>query len=212
MKSLKLSLFACFYMILNSFAQNDPEAMKILDRFSSTALAAPSVSMKFNLVTTDQMENTSDTVSGSIILSRDKYKLELPDNVVWFNGEISWNYLPVEKEVTITKPDRNDNSFQSRPSAIFSLYKTGYKNRLIEERAESYIIDLYPEEIRSDFVRVRLTIGKSSLDLKSLEYKNKDGIIITLDVREYNLKQKPERSTFTFNPEKYKGVEIIDMR
>ena len=199
-------------MILNSFAQNDPEAMKILDRFSSTALAAPSVSMKFNLVTTDQMENTSDTASGSIILSRDKYKLELPDNVVWFNGEISWNYLPVEKEVTITKPDRNDNSFQSRPSAIFSLYKTGYKNRLVEERAESYIIDLYPEEIRSDFVRVRLTIGKSSLDLKSLEYKNKDGIIITLDVREYNLKQKPERSIFTFNPEKYKGVEIIDMR
>jgi len=212
MKSLKLSLFAFFYMILNSFAQNDPEAMKILDRFSSTALAAPSVSMKFNLVTTDQMENTIDTASGSIILSRDKYKLELPDNVVWFNGEISWNYLPVEKEVTITKPDRNDNSFQSRPSAIFSLYKTGYKNRLVEERAESYIIDLYPEEISSDFVRVRLTIGKSSLDLKSLEYKNKDGIIITLDVREYNLKQKPERSIFTFNPEKYKGVEIIDMR
>ena len=31
--------------------QNDQEAVKILDKFSANALGAPSVSMKFNLVT-----------------------------------------------------------------------------------------------------------------------------------------------------------------
>ena len=207
-----MSFSAFIFLTLNAFGQNDPAAIKILDKFSSTALAAPSISMKFNLVTTDKMEDTNDTITGSIILSRDKYKLELPDNMIWFNGETSWNYLPVEKEVTITKPDRKDDSFQSRPSAIFSMYKKGYKNRLVEEKAESYIIDLYPEDIKSDLIRVRLTLGKSSLDLKSLEYKNKDEMIVTLNVKEYNLKQKPDASVFTFSPEKYKGVEIIDMR
>jgi len=205
--------FSFFLLLtLNAIGQNDQEAIKILDKFSASALGAPSVSMKFHLVTTDQMENTNDTLTGSIILSKDKYKLDLTDNIIWFNGETSWSYLPAEKEVTITRADKKDNSFQNRPSAIFSMYKNGYKSRLIEESPESYIIDLYPEDIKSDLLRVRLSIGKSLLNLKSLEYKKRDGIVITLHVREYNLKLKPDPDTFIFQTGKFKGVEVIDMR
>jgi outer membrane lipoprotein-sorting protein len=168
--------------------------------------------MKFDLVTVDQMENTNDTLRGSVILSKDKYKLEMPDNITWFNGETSWNYLLAEKEVTVTKADKKDHSFQNRPSAIFSMYKKGYKSRLIEEKSDSYIIDLYPEDIKSDLMRVRLSINKSTIDLNSLEYKKKDGVIITLYVKEYSLKIKPDPETFDFQQSKYKGVEIIDMR
>lgn len=208
-----LSFFLIFLLpALTSLAQNDKEALRILDRFSANALAAPSVSMKFTIVTTDQLENTNDTLSGSIILSRDKYKLELPDNIVWFNGETSWSYLPAEKEVTITKADKKDDSFQNRPSAIFSMYKKGYKSRVIDEKSDSYVIDLYPEDLQSDLIRVRLSIGKPLLDLKSLEYKKKDGVTVTLHVQDYNLNLKPGPDTFLFQPAKYKGVEIIDMR
>lgn len=192
--------------------QSDPEAVRILDRFSATALSAPSVSMKFNAVTIDQLEGFTDTIPGSIILSKDKYRLDLIDNMIWFNGETSWNYLPAENEVTITKPDRNDDSFMSRPSSIFTMYKKGYKNRLVEETSDRYIIDLYPEDIKSDLIRIRLTIGKPSLNIRAIEYKNKNGLTITLLVTEYDLKQKPDQSLFTFQPGKYKGIEIVDMR
>ena len=212
MKILITVFSAVFFLTLSAYGQNDQEAIKILEKFSSTALGAPSVSMKFQLVTTDQMENTNDTLTGSIILSKDKYKLDMEDNIIWFNGETSWSYLPAEKEVTITKADRKDNSFQNRPSAIFSMYKNGFKSRLIEERADSYIVDLYPEDIKSDLLRVRLYIGKSLLNLKSLEYKKRDAIVVTLYVKEYNLKLKPDPGMFNFQSEKIKGVEIIDMR
>lgn len=193
-------------------SQTDPAAVKILDRFSSGALSAPSVSMKFKLATDDLAENSNDTLDGSVIISKDKYKLELPDNVVWFNGDASWSYLPAEKEVTITKPDKKDNSFQSKPSGIFTMYKKGYKIRLIDENSAGWTIDLYPEDIKSEIVRVRLTIGKTSSDLKKLEYKKNDGVLITVMVSEYNLKFKPDQETFLFRPEKYKGVEVVDMR
>lgn len=212
MRSIIVTFSFFLLLTLNAIGQNDQEAVKILDKFSSSALGAPSVSMKFHLVTTDQMENTNDTVTGSIILSKDKYKLDLTDNIIWFNGETSWSYLPAEKEVTIAKADKKDNSFQNRPSAIFLMYKNGYKSSLIEERSESYIIDLYPEDIKSDLLRVRLSIGKSLLNLKSLEYKKRDGIVITLHVLEYNLKLKPNPDTFIFQPGNFKGVEVIDMR
>ncbi len=209
---IKLISLSFFIVTISLSAQTDQEAFKILDRFSANALGAPSVSMKFSLVTEDQAENTKDTLKGSIILSRDKYNLELPDNIIWFNGETSWSYLPAEKEVTITKPDRKDNSFQNKPSSIFSMYKNGYKCRLIEEKTDFWIIDLYPEDIKSDLLRVRLMIGKTLLNLKSLEYKKKDGVVITLNVTDYNLKQKPAAESFVYPSTKFKGVEVVDMR
>jgi len=205
--------FILFFLLLPmAIGQNDPAAINILDKFSDNALKAPSISMNFKLINSNQQENTIDTLKGSVILNKDKYKLDLPDNIVWFNGETSWSYLPAEKEVTITKANKKDNSFQSRPSLIFSMYKKGYKSHLIEEKTDSYIIDLYPEDIKSELLRVRLTLGKTLLDLITLEYKRKDGVVMTLNVTEYNLKVKPEPGMFVFQPEKFKGVEVIDMR
>ncbi len=197
-----------------SFAQgeNDVQAIRVLDSFSSKATKAPSVSMAFRMISADLIENRSDSLVGSIILSGDKYKLILGENTVWHNGETIWNYLSAEKEVTITRPDKKDHSFQNRPSEIFSMYKSGFKSRLIEDRSDAYIIDLYPEDIKSDLVRVRLIISKADLNLRSLEYKGREGLVITLQISEYNLKQKPDPEIFIFHPEKYKGVEINDMR
>lgn len=212
MKSITAIITILFFVALHASGQEDTEAFKILDKFSDKALHAPSVSMAFKLVTTNQTDNSNDTLSGAVIIARDKYKLELPDNIIWFNGVTSWSYLTEEKEVTITKADRKDNSFESRPSLIFSMYKKGYKTRLIDEKGNSYVIDLYPEDIKGELLRIRLTIGKTELDLKTLEYKKKDGSIITLYVKEYNLTVNPDPETFVFDPDNFKGVEVIDMR
>lgn len=212
MKSLITSLIYLFLSVYLVSGQTDQEAIKILDKFSANALKAPSVTMKFSLISINLADNTRDTLQGSVIISKDKYKLDLPDNTIWFNGETSWSYLPAEKEVTITKADRKDNSFQSKPSQIFSMYKKGYKTRLIEEKNDLWITDLYPEDIKGDLLRIRLTIGKTFLNLISLEYKKKDGSAITLRVKEYDLKSIPSSDTFVFHKENFSGVEVVDMR
>lgn len=212
MKIISLVITFLVFHLITTSGQSDTQAVKILDSFSSKAVSAPSVSMKFSLVTVDQVEDSRDTLKGSVVLSGDKYRLELPENIIFFNGQSSWSYLPAEKEVTVTNADKDDDSFMSRPSSVFSLYKNGYKSRLIEEKPDGYIIDLYPEDLKSEIIRIRLTIGKSLLDLKNLEYKRRDGITATLYVQQYDLKQKPSADTFTFQKDKYKGVEVIDMR
>jgi len=212
MKISILFLSAAIFQSLAVTGQNDLHAVKILDSFSANALRAPSVSMKFKMVTLSLSENRSDTVNGSVVLSKDKYKLDLPENIIWFNGETSWSYLPAEKELTITRPGKKDHSFQNNPSEIFSMYKNGYKIRLIEDNSDSYIIDLYPEDIKNDLLRVRLSIGKSNMNLISLEYKKRDGVAITLQIDEYNLKLKPDPGTFVCPERKSKEIEVIDMR
>ena len=186
--------------------------MKILDRFSSSALAAPSISMSFDLITDDKIEGFNNEVPGTVIICKDMYSLDLGDNIIWYNGKILWNYLPAEKEVTITEPSDDDFSFQSRPSEIFSMYKEGFKVRLIDEDTDRYVIDLYPEDLESEYIRIRLSLGKTFPDLKSVEYKNKNGLTITIKVREFDLKKVPDKSSFTFDPEKFRDTEVIDLR
>jgi outer membrane lipoprotein-sorting protein len=200
-------------LLANSVSgQNDPKAISILDKFSSKAASAPSVSMKFLFIRNDQVRKSVDTVAGSVVLSGDSYKLDLPDNIIWYNGVISWSYLPAEDEVTIMEPDRKDKSFENRPSLIFTMYKDGYKCRLLEEKSDSYLIDLYPADIKSEIIRVRLSIAKPSLDLKGFEYKMRDGVVITLEVTEYSLARTISDGFFEFDPSKHKGVDVIDMR
>ncbi len=211
MKSLTLNI-SLLFLSLTIFGQNDPQAITILDKFSATALSAPSVTMKFDFVASDLAEETEVTNSGSIIVSKDRYKLTMEDNIIWFNGKTIWNYLINEEEVTISEPDSDDDSFQNRPSAIFTMYKKGYKTRLVEESPDAYVIDLYPDDIKTNLIRVRITLVKPSLNLKSIGYRNRDGMEYLLKVKEYDLRQKPDPSLFTFVPSEYGDAEIIDMR
>ncbi len=212
MKKSALFIMLSVLQLTAAQGQNDPMAVSVLDKFSAKASSAPSVSMKFLMVTVDQMEKTRDSLTGSVIICKDSYKLDLPDNTVWFDGETSWSYLPAEQEVTITKPNKKDNSFQSQPSLIFTMYKKGYKTRMLEEKPDSYLIDLYPIDIKTDIVRLRLAIQKPSMTLKSAEYKKRDGISITVLVSDYDLSQNPGPDMFIFPQDKYKNIDIVDMR
>lgn len=207
------TLFILSFLLAGSISgQNDPKAISILDKFSSKTSSAPSVSMKFLFIRNDQVRKSIDTVAGSVVLRGDSYRLDLPDNTIWYNGSLSWSFLPAEEEVTITEPDKKDKSFESRPSLIFTMYKDGYKCRLLEEKSDSYLIDLYPTDIKSEIIRVRLSIAKPSLDLKGFEYKMRDGALISLNVTEYSLTRNISPGFFEFDASKHKGVDVIDMR
>ena len=199
-------------LTLTLSAQKDPEALKILSEFSRKATEAPSVTIDFKLITNDSQAGDVTTMSGSAIISGDKYKLVLDDNNIWTDGSNVWNYLPDANEVTITETDPDDDSFITRPSLLFTMYEEGYKIRLVEQTSSEWVIDLYPEDIASDLIRIRLKIGKTLYDLIGAEYKTKDGVTMTLTVDKYDLTFKPAGDFFTFKPADYKDVDIIDMR
>lgn len=197
---------------INLTAQQDPEAIKILDEFSRKASSAPSVSIDFRITTSDAKDGSTTTFDGSAIIKGDKYRLTLPENSVWADGKTLWSYLPDMNEVTITVTDTDDRSFLANPSLLFTMYREGFKVRLIDQTPKEWIIDLYPEEIQQNLMRIRLKIGKASYALNSAEYKTKDGVAVTLEATRYDLTAKPGNEVFTFNPSSYKGLEIIDMR
>ena len=206
--------FILFYLILVSgtlYAQKDPVAKSILDKFSEKALAAPSVLMDFTLVVTDLVNNTTNKSEGILIIKESMYKLDLPENTIWFNGTTTFTYAPEVEEVTITEPDPDAEEFLTSPGLLFTLYRNDYKYRLIDESTNGFVIDLYPENLNTEFSRIRLHIAKDYI-LTTAEYKRKDGITILISVNDYDLTKKYNESFFNFNPGKYTNAEIIDMR
>ena len=195
-----------------AFSQKDPEAVKVLSEFSKRAASASSVKIDFDIVAYDAQEDQETELGGTAVIKGDSYMLTLPDNLIRTDGKAVWNYMPEVNEVTITAPDPSDVSFISKPSLLFTMHEKGFKVRLLEQNAREWIIDLYPEDISTGLVRIRLAIGKSLYDLRSAEYKTREGITLTLTASGYDLTFRPPAGYFTFNLADHKGVEVIDMR
>lgn len=193
-------------------AQKDPEAVRVLSEFSKKATSAPSVKIDFDITAYDAQEDEETEMSGTAVIKGDSYRLTLPDNIIWNDGKAVWNYTPEVKEVAVTSPDPSDESFIARPSLLFTMHEKGYKVRLLEQNASEWIIDLYPEDINITLVRIRVAVGKSLYDLRSAEYRTKDGMTVTLTAKKYDLSFRPPAGYFTFNAADHKGVEVIDMR
>ena len=209
---LTSSIFLLALLPLTIMAQRDPDAVAVLSEFSKKAASAPSVKIDFNILVYDAKEDQETETEGTVVISGDNYRLTLPDNLIMAVGRTVWNYMPDVKEVTVTEPDPADDSFMSKPSMLFSMYETGYKVRLLEQNPTEWIIDLYPEDVRLNLVRIRLAIGRNLHDLRSAEYKTQDGITLPLKVARYDLTFRPPAGYFAFNPADHKGVEVIDMR
>jgi outer membrane lipoprotein-sorting protein len=205
-------IFLLALLTMTSTGQKDPEGVKVLSEFSKKAASAPSVKIDFEIKAYDAKEDEETELEGTVVIHGDSYRLTLPDNIIMTDGKTVWNYMPEVKEVTITEPDPADESFISRPSLLFTMYEKGYKVRLLEQNAKQWIIDLYPEDTNVSLVRIRLTVGKPLYDLKSAEYRTKDGMTVTLKALEYDLSFKPSAKYFSFNAADHKGVEVIDMR
>ncbi len=209
-KTLILLALAASMVPVNG--QNDAAAMTLLDKVSAAAQSAPSVSMDLMVVNIDKASASTDTIEGTLVVKGDSYLLKIPGNEVWCNGKVVWSYVPDFNEVTITDPVNDPSSMLSSPSAIYTMYKEGYKVRLLNESSSRATIDLYPTDLKSEVIRIRIEILKTGNKIQKLEYATRSGMTIEINIKKYVLDFKPTDTYFTFDPVKYKGIEIIDMR
>jgi len=180
----------------------------------------PSVSLSFSAVTTHWQDQPETEQAGKLWLKNNKYKLELSDFVIFFDGSKIYQYLPEVKEVNVTKPDldEDDENFQLlNPQSYFNLSSKSFKSNLVKENTLNnrrvYEIDLYPINIKTtNFSRIRVMIEKSTLQLVYLMAIMTDGTQYALSFKPYEILPTALRdSFFSFNKSEHPGVEMIDL-
>lgn len=208
--SLLLSLFSS--QNNNTKSQNDPNAKLILDAVTKTYKSYPSIQVNFSIITEYPQGKTS-TQNGQVFIKNDKYKLLLGNQEIYCDKNAIWVYLKDLNEVQIN--DYEANQSEITPANMFSIYHSDffYMQNTNETLAGiSYkTIDLMPKDKTKPYFKIRLWIdGKNNI--KQLKMFDKNGTRYIYKVNSLNTSQKLEDTFFVFDPKKYPGVHIEDLR
>ncbi len=204
-----------------SSSDSDPAALQLMEQISETYRSAESHSIEFTL----DMElpgSGMETQNGQLIQKGDKFVLDLGPQKIISDNETVWVYLKELNEVQINDADFEEaeemfaGDFNS-PSDIFNLYKSkdfvfAVSNYGNEEGAAITQIEGKPLDENSEYSKMRLTVINDGNKVKRLKIFSKNGSRFTLNILAHDTNYKVEESTFAFDPAKYEGVHVEDLR
>lgn len=197
-----------------TFAQYDPKALEILEAMSKKYKAIPSFEASLTSSLTNESEGIKDEFKGKVVVKGEKFKLSLEDQEVINNGTTVWTYLPAAKEVNVDNFDPSGDDVN--PTKIFDMYKKGFKYLYLGDKTEAGIVceevDLVPEKKDAQYFKVKMMIVKKDKSIQSWTMFDKSGNRYKYSITKFIPNVKVDDAFFTFDPKKYPGVEVIDLR
>lgn len=213
MKKPFLALLLMFFVKL-TFAQYDAKALETLDAMSKKYKSIPAFEANISYTLTNDVEKINEEFKGRITVKGDKYRLVLPEQEVINNGTTMWTYLPDAKEVNIDNYD--PNSDEINPSKIYDIYKKNFKYLYLADKTEGGVlceeIDLVPEKKDAQYFKIKMFISKKDKSIQSWTMFDKSGNRYKYTISKFNPNSTVADAFFTFDPKKYPGVEVIDLR
>jgi outer membrane lipoprotein-sorting protein len=213
MKRIIIILFTLAIATLQ--AQDDKKAKDILDKLSAKTKAYSTITSEFTYSLVNKEKKINSTQSWKIKIKGDRYRLDMGEQIIYFDGKTMWKFLKSDNEVEISTPSANDEALN--PKNIFTMWEKGYKYKYVNEENVSgkiaHVIDLFPSNPKEkDFTSIRLYIDKAAMQVLKSEVKGKNGNVYTYDIKKFTPNQVIEDVAFTFNMKEHPGVEVNDIR
>jgi len=102
------------------------------------------------------------------------------------------------------------------PAKLFTIYETGYNYKYLGESVDAgvpvYNIDLTPQKPAGDIQKIKIMIDKQKMLIHGANMNGKDGNVYNIVVSQCKTDGVFKDADFVFDPKKYKGIEVIDMR
>jgi outer membrane lipoprotein-sorting protein len=172
----------------------------------------------------NQQANVKETRNGTLITQSkaNKYKVDIyatgsqsdVDQEIISDGKNQWTYLKKDKEVQLTEADNSDQSFN--PAKIFTIYEHGYKYYYSGDQkigGKIYqIIELSPDDEKSQFFKIKLTIDKVKKQIYNALIFDKSGAHYNYTLRSLTPMVNAPAGTFTFDAKAHPGVEVVNLK
>lgn len=213
---MKKSILAFVFALSGTFAvaQYDPKALEILEAMSKKYQAIEAFEANISYTLTNDVEKVNEEFKGKITVKGEKFKLSLPEQEVINNGNTVWTYLPEAKEVNIDNFDPNSDDIN--PSKIYEIYKKNFKYLYLSDKMEGGVlceeVDLVPDKKDAQYFKIKMMINKKDKSIQSWTMYDKAGNRYKYTITKFVPGVKVDDAFFTFDPKKYPGVEVIDLR
>jgi outer membrane lipoprotein carrier protein len=204
---------------LNAQAEkSDPAAKTILDKVRKKYEAYKTIEASFSL-SIELPGQPKQVQKGTISQDGNKFRLEMTDQIIVSDGKTTWVYVKKNNEVQITNADpggASDNGFMT-PKDLLSRYEKGdfiyvLLDKISDKGAVLTQIEFKPKDKKSDFSKLRLSIDEKKSLIKSIMAFGKDGSRYNFSLNTTTPNKKFGSGHFTFDPKKYPGVRVEDLR
>jgi chaperone LolA len=195
--------------------QNDPKAKTVLDNMSKKFQSLKSAMASFVLKVQGGNNSVNDSKKGTVYLKGNKYKVTMEGQEIISDNKTSWTYAKDVNEVTINNVDPNATAIT--PAKLFTnFYDKDFLYRLNPETTEKgktlQNIEMTPTDKSKTVFKVLLSVDKKSQNIAKLKVFEKNGNQYTYEITNFTPNANVTDATFTFDPKKYPGVEVVDLR
>lgn len=191
------------------------DARAILDKASENYKKSGIIMTKFSLDTKDEKANQTFSQDGTAYMKGDKFKIDIPQAITWFDGKTQWTYIKDNEEVNVSNPTGAELQAIS-PSVLFSIYKDGFDLKLKGEKTvkgkQVYEIEMKAQAKNADLTKILVEINKADNNFSKIVLYDKNGMENTLTINSYSANQSLGEDVFVFNQKDYPDAEIIDLR
>lgn len=210
----KYILIILSFLTLSSHAQNSKDADLLIDKISKRYKKFKSIKADFTYSVESKAEKINEKQKGNIVIKGNKFRLDIAGQTIICDNKTQWTYSKEINEVNIQnyKPKEGVMKLDD----IFTMYSKGFVSRIVEVVKENgrelTIIELAPKDKKKNYFKIKLYIEKNNQQIVKSVIFDKNGSIHTYAITNQIPNIKFEDGYFTFNPKKYPGVEINDMR
>ncbi len=212
---MKRIIFLCLGLLLCSpTLRADERSKAILDRLAATINGYTSYQVDFST----SMEGEFTNIPGKFIVSGKRFYMEVYDSEVFCDGKNTYTYQKISNEVTIEAVNPDDRTVLANPTQLFLFYDRDFSHRFVGAATVAgrsvMEIELTPKTKGAGFHSITLGVDPQTGAPVSLSYQMTESGKKTLEVVVKRLipNVAVTDATFTFDPKKYPGAEVIDFR
>jgi len=197
--------------------EQDPKAKSILDELSKITRSYKTIQAEYVMTIIGKENKVIEKQNGKVLIKGEKFRLEIPGNVIVCDGKTQWNHNKDAGEVTIKNYDPSQKD-QLNPNNIFTIYESGFKFKYEKEEKlgqnPCHLISLYPAENqqKKKYHTIKLYIHKTKKQVVQMVMLMKDGGKQIVEVKSFKTNLEIPDDKFIFDTKPFKADQIVDER
>lgn len=206
-------------LVAQTEMEKDPKAKAILDRVSKATKTYSTITAEYTLRIYNREKKKIEEQTGKIELKGDKFRLEIPGNLIVSDGKTLWNYNKDAQELTIKEYPSNDEKNEViMPNNFFTIYENGYKYKYDKKeqvgKTRCDVINLYPaiKPEKKKFHTIKLYIDPSKNQVVQAKILMKNGEVYVYTLKKFRANLPMADTYFVYDTKGLKPDQITDER
>lgn len=190
------------------------KAKEILNKLANKYKAYNTFKSDFKYTLVSKADDINETQKGSLYMKKEKFKVDMTDQIVYCDSKSIWIYLKDANEVTINKYDSKEIGFS--PNEMFTMYEKGflynYTGDEVVNTKSCNVVELTPTNKANNYFKVKLFVDKAAGTLARSIIYEKNGAVHTYDLTVQTPNVKVDDAFFLFDKTKFPKVSVVDTR